>query len=149
MILDYMRIINAAKQFGLKDDFEFIEFEDISLGEGVTEDSPQPDEIEIIASVKTNYNGKVPESYKTLNLIIGDWVEKHEDVLTDHINKALREHFAKNYPAVDVSEIGDDAGTLWLDQLDYMPRIDPGPKTMIIEIELVMDSEPLEDEIKE
>lgn len=141
--LDFVRAINAAKKFKIKDNAEFIEFNDVSDA-GITEDDPIPDQMEIWAAVKIYYEGEIPESYKSLNLIIGDWVEQHEAKLTKMIHDELKRHFKEKYPNTDASvldEEGEDS-SIWLDQLDYMPLDNPTEKSMVIEIELVMDVEP-------
>jgi hypothetical protein len=136
MLLDYVRLVNASKKFKLKDDFNFLSFDDVSL-EDLGEDEI-PEHLEIWASVKIFYDGEIPDSYKALNLIIGDWVEKHEDELTEVIHEKLKEHVTKNYPdAVHDLDFGDSS--IWLDQLDYMPREEEGSKSLEIEIELVLD----------
>lgn len=141
--LDFVRAINAAKKFKIKDDAEFIEFNDVSDA-GVTEDDPIPDQMEIWSAVKIWYEGEIPESYKSLNLIIGDWVEQHEEKLTKMIHNELKRHFKEKYPNTDASELDEEgeASSIWLDQLDYMPLDNPNEKSMVIEIELVMDVEP-------
>lgn len=138
-----VRVVSAKKKLSLSDDFKFIEFDDINK-EMIKPDSPIPDNVEIWAAIQIHYNGEIPESYKTLNLIIGDWVEEHEENLSSIVNEKLKEHFQEYYPA---SEFGVEEGdsSIWLDQLDYMPRIDPSDNSMIIEIELVLDTEPLGD----
>jgi len=138
-----VRVVNAKKKLSFSDDFKFIEFDDISKEE-IKPDSPIPDNVEMWSAIQLHYKGEIPESYKTLNLIIGDWVEEHEEELANVINNKLKEHFKEYYPA---SEFGLEEGdsSIWLDQLDYMPRIDPSDNSMIIEIELVLDTEPLGD----
>mgnify|MGYP006289598325 CR=1 FL=1 len=143
MLIEYVvRAANAGKKFKLKDDFKFVEFNDITA-EGIQEDSPVPDQIEIWAAVEIYYDGEVPESYKVLNLMIGDWVEKNEEKLNTIINEELQRHFKEHYPNADF-DLEEDDTAIWLDQLDYMPRIDAGPNSIIIEVELVMEAEPLE-----
>jgi hypothetical protein len=139
MSQEYMRVLIAKEGFKINDDFEFIEFDDITGG-SITEDRPTPDQVEIFAAVKIGYTGEVPDSYKTLNLIIGDWVEDNEDSVARVVNEALRKHFTEYYPNADLSEM-EDGSPIWLDQLDYMPRINSAKKEIIIEVELVMDTE--------
>ena len=149
MLIDYIRQINAKQKFKLKDDFKFIEFDDV-VTEGITdrdikETSPVPDDVEVWAAIQTNYEGKVPESYKALNLIIGDWVVEHEKELTKAIHDELKRHFEEKYPGTDTSDLDGDDSVIWFDQLDYMPRVNASDKSIIIEVELVMDTEALED----
>lgn len=142
MILDeIVRAVNANKKFKIKDEFKFIEFNDVSK-EGIQPDSPVPDQVEIWVAIQVEYEGTVPDSYKTLNLIIGDWVERHEEKLTEVIHNELKRHFEEHYPGADVSELDNGDSVIWLDQLDYMPRIEGDRKTIIIEVELYMDTEP-------
>ena len=139
MIVDYIRQIRALKNFKLADKFEFEEFDDITP-EGLTETEPVPEHIEIWAAIKVSFEGTLPESYKVLNLIIGDWVGQHEKELTTLIHGKLKEHFKANYPNSDTSEMDEDSA-IWTDQLDFMPRINEKEKNMIIEIELVLEAE--------
>ena len=143
MFEDYIRQINALKTFKLKDSFKFIEFDDITP-EGLTETSPVPEHIEIWAAVQVDYDGSLPASYKVINLIIGDWVGKHETELTKVLHDKLKEHFKANYPNSDTSEMDEDTA-IWTDQIDFMPRINEGEKYFVIEIELVLDAEHVQD----
>jgi hypothetical protein len=143
MLIDYIRQVYASKKFNIEDDFEFIEFDDIT-SEGISEKEPTPEAVEIWAAVKVPFKGELPESYKVLNLMIGDWVAKKETDLTKAIHKNLAAHFKKNYPDSDASGIEDsEDSAIWLDQLDYMPRVDEDKKTLTVEIELVLDTEPI------
>lgn len=153
MLVDYIRQIHAKQRFKIKDDFKFIEFHDVRT-EGITEreiteTSPVPDDVEIWAAVQIFYSGQVPESYKAINLIIGDWVLEHDKELTETIHKVLKDHFEKNYPGTDTSELDGEDSVIWFDQLDYMPRINPDDKSIIIEVELVMDTEALGEVLEE
>lgn len=140
-LLEFVRSVHAGQNFKLSDEFEFIEFDDISAEGGITEDSPIPDQVEIWAAIKLNYTGKVPETYKALNLVIWGWVEKHEDELNKVVIEELKKHFEEKYPGSDASELNGGDEVVWEDQLDYMPRINPDNKEIIIEVELVMDTE--------
>jgi hypothetical protein len=143
MFIDYIRQVYASQKFSLGDNFEFKEFDDITP-EGISEKEPMPEAMEIWAAIKVPFIGEIPESYKVLNLMIGDWVAKKEKELTKAIHENLMEHFKKNYPDSDASDLEESENSaIWLDQLDYMPRIDEDDKSMIIEIELVLDTEPI------
>jgi len=146
MLKDFMRIINAAKKFKLKDNFEFISFDDISAED--VKKGETPESIEIWAAVKIFYDGEMPESYKTLNLIIGDWVEKNVETLTEVIHKELQGHFKENYPESNSDDLDQlDESAVWLDQLDYMPaETSENEKSLVIEVELVLQVEPEESE---
>jgi hypothetical protein len=130
MMLEFVRIIKAAQNFNISDKFEFIQFDDMTF-EDETENVSLPTSMEIFA----------------LNLMIGDWVEKHIDPLSTVIHENLKDHVNKNYPDSDVSDLDDDETTvIWTDQLDYMPRVDENSKTIVIDVELVLHAEPLEGE---
>ncbi len=143
MLLDYIRQVYASQKFSLENDAEFVEFDDITP-EGISEKEPTPEAVEIWAAVKVPFKGEIPESYKVLNLMIGDWVAEKETELTKMLHEKLVEHFKKNYPDSDASEVeNSEDSAIWLDQLDYMPRVEEDEKSMIIEIELVLDTEPI------
>lgn len=142
MLVEFVRMVHAAKEFKLDDKFEFIEFVDVEAeDDGIAGQEPIPDQFEIWATIKTHYTGKVPSTYKALNLVIWDWVEKHEDDLNKAIIDELKTHFEEKYPGTDTDDLNGEDSVIWEDQLDYMPRIDSDRKEIIIEIELVMDTE--------
>lgn len=145
MFEDFIRIINAAKSFKIKDDFEFISFDDISQEDVENGDSPET--IDIWAAVKIFYDGKLPESYKALNLMIGDWVEKHLNSLSEVLHKELRGHFKEHYPESDSEELEQlDESAVWTDQLDYMPaKSSEDEKSLVIEVELILHAEQIEE----
>lgn len=146
MMLDFIKVSSAQQNFKIRDDFEFVAFDDMT-SEGMTEDSSVPQELEIWAAVKINYEGIIPDSYKVLNLIIGDWVNSHVDPLTKAIHGQLKGHFQAIYPGSDHSELDDaEKSTIWTEQLEYMPRIDDDLKSIVIEIELVLPTEPVGEE---
>jgi hypothetical protein len=137
----FVRLVNAAQNFSLKDNFEFIAFDDITA-EHIEEMQETPESLEIWAAIKVPYTGEIPESYKILNLMIGDWVESNLEKLTPALHEELKKHFGENYPESDASALDQMEDTaIWLDQLDYMPDIDEEAKTMQIEIELVLNAE--------
>jgi hypothetical protein len=145
MLIDYIRQVHASKKFFIGNNFKFVEFSD-TTPEGISEKEPIPEAVEIWAAIEVPFRGEIPESYKTLNLMIGDWVAKNENALTKLFHEKLIGHFKKHYPSSDTSGIIDSEETsIWLDQLDYMPRIDEKNKTMTIEIELVLDTEPIKE----
>jgi len=146
MIRDIIRQLHAAQKFMIEDEFDFVEFDDITVDE-FDDEKLLPDILEIWAAVKINYEGDLPESYKTLNLLIGDWVEAHADSLTSEIHTQLKSHFEKNYPDSDSSALSElETSAVWLDQLDYMPLMNENDNSMTIEIELVLHAEPIEEE---
>lgn len=144
-LLDFIRKVNASQNFSLKDNFEFIALDDISA-EYIAENNKVPETLEIWAAIKIPFEGDIPDSYKVLNLMIGDWVETNVAQLTTVIHQELKDHFVKKYPdseIIDLEQIEDSA--VWLDQLDYMPEIDPDQKVVKIEVELVLNAEPIEE----
>jgi len=141
-LLDFVRMVRAAQTFLISDEFELQGFDDISALEA---DGTPPENIEIWAKVKISFEGALPESYKVLNLMIGDWVERNLDPLTTKLHAELKEHFDQNYPGSDHSELDQIEDTaVWTDQLDYMPIINEPDHSMTIEIELVLEAEPNE-----
>ncbi len=146
MLEDFIRIINAAKNFKIKEDFEFISFDDIA--EEDIQNGNTPDTIEIWAAVKIFYDGKLPESYKALNLMIGDWVEKNLPSLTEVIHKELRDYFKERYPNTNSDDLEQlDESVIWTDQLDYMPaKMSEDEDFLVVEIELVLHAEEMEKE---
>jgi hypothetical protein len=141
-LIDFIRELNAAQKFKITDKFEFDEFDDISAGH-IKETNEIPETLEIWAAVKIHYDGELPESYKALNLLIGDWVEKHTSQLTPVLFRELQKHFKKNYEG-DFSDLEkSEESPIWEDQLDYMPRADKKDNSMTIEIELVLNAEPI------
>jgi hypothetical protein len=142
-LIDFIRELNAAKKFTIEDKFEFQEFDDVSAGH-IKETKEIPETLEIWAAVKIHFKGELPENYKVLNLLIGDWVEKHSNQLTPILYKELKKHFEKNYKG-DFSDLEKSEETpIWQDQLDYWPRFEKeGDSSMTIEIELVLNAEPI------
>jgi len=140
MLLDYIRQMHASQNFKISDDFKFVEFDDLTR-EGL-KDGEEPEQLEIWAGVKIKYSGEIPESYRTLNYIIGEWVDQNREALTKSIQEPLIEHARSFY---DGSEVDLEDTMIWEDQLDYMPRIDSDNKTIIIDIELVLITEPMEE----
>jgi hypothetical protein len=145
MLLDFIRIINSTQNFKIHDEFEFISFDDMTF-ETMDADVTLPTSMEIFAEIRISYDGEPPESYKALNLIIGDWVEKNVDALSDVVHSKLKDHVSKNYPDSNTADLDDEETTaIWMDQLDYMPKIDTEKNKMTIEVELVLHAEPLEE----
>ena len=141
MIIDYVRLVNAAKKFKIRDNFEFISLDDVSA-DHIEEHKAVPDLLEIWVAVKIFYNGEVPESYKSLNLIMGDWVNNHIKPLTVVIHEELKKHFKAFYKDSSLEDLDDVEETaIWTDQLDYMPIIDEKEKSFVIEVELVLHAE--------
>jgi len=147
MLSDYIRAVSAKQSLKIKDNFELQAFDDITP-EIMEEGENYPEHIEIFAAVKIFYEGTLPDSYKTINLVISDWVIEHIEKLTEVIHEKLKKHFSEMYPQSDTSGVTSEDTAVWEDQLEYMPRIDEEEKSMIIEIELVLEAE-LDEEKKE
>lgn len=146
MLADFVRVVNAKKTFKILDDFEFVEFDDVSK-EVIKEDDPEPDQKEIWAGIRVKYDGNIPESYRVLNFLIGEWVEENEEELTRVVHRELKKYFKENYPDVDASELENTQDSvIWSDQVDFMPRAEEGTKSMVIDIDLVVDTEEEEEE---
>lgn len=144
LLTDFVRVVNAAKKFTIKDKFEFISFDDITHEIGGLKSDPES--IEIWAAVKIFYDGTLPDSYKALNLIIGDWVEKNSKELSKVLHSELKDHFKDKYKDSNSDDLDElDHSVIWQDQLDYMPTNPEDEKALVIEIELVLHAEPVED----
>lgn len=143
--LTYIRLIRAAEKFQIEDNFKFLKFED--LGEvDVRPLHPGPEAIDIMAVLSLNYKGEIPDRQRELNMIIGDWVEKHERQLTRVIHKELAIHLKRHYPK-SISDInGDEEDTaIELDQSEYYPRVSEKKNTIRVNIELVLRTESVPD----
>lgn len=139
LLLDFIRKIKAAQNFSIKDNFQFVKFEEVLEG------APElPGDLELWAVVKISYTGEIPESYKSLNLLIGDWVLANIGKLTEMVHAQLKSHFAEHFPNSEISDLDQvDDTAIWTDQLDYMPMVNESDQSMTIEIELVIHAEPL------
>ena len=143
-MIDFIRLVQAAKNFKINPQAEFVEFLDLTQEE-VAQHNITPDLVEIFARMKLTFEGMPPESYKVLNLAIGDWVETNLAQLTDQLHNRLKQHFKDNYPGSDSSELDQiEDSAVWTDQLDYMPEVEEGINTMMIDIELVLHGEPID-----
>jgi len=138
--IDFIRLIDAAKKIKITK-FDFVEFDDLSKFD-IEEHKSFPDLLEIFARIKLSFEGEVPESYKALNLFIGDWVNDNLAELTKVIHAELKKHMSGNYPGSDTSALdSEEDSAIWTDQLDYMPDVDD--KSMVVDIELVLHGEPI------
>lgn len=139
LLLDFIRKIKAAQNFSIKDNFQFVKFEEVLEG------APElPGDLELWAVVKISYTGEIPESYKSLNLLIGDWVLANIGKLTEMVHAQLKSHFSEHFPNSEISDLDQvDDTAIWTDQLDYMPMVNESDQSMTIEIELVIHAEPL------
>ena len=138
-LIDYVRLVNAKKSFCIKS-AKFKEIEDLS------KETESEDHVEIWTEFELKYAGELPESYRTLNAIIGDWVEENVDDLTKKLHPPLIKFLKKEYPESDLVDIeeGFEESPIWTDQADYMPRGKEGEKKISIEVDLVLEHEPHE-----
>jgi NDP-sugar pyrophosphorylase family protein len=145
----YIRQVHAAQNFKIHDDFSIVSFDDITEQVDIENGSDKSivQDLEIWASIEIQYDGIIPKSYKVLNLIIGDWVTSHQKEITPILHKQLKEFLSKQFPDSDNSELEDEAidTSIFLDQLDYMPRVNEKNRTIVIEVELVLEAEQQDD----
>jgi hypothetical protein len=148
-LIDYVREIHAKQSFKIKDSFKVVSFDDVTQELEIKKDNDQIDtnDLEIWAAIEVDYDGIIPKSYKALNFIIGDWVSSNQKELTKVIHKQLKEFLSEQMPDGDHSEIDENSedSAIWDEQLDYMPRVDEKKRVLIIEIELVLETEPIDD----
>lgn len=134
----------AAERLQLKD-LEFAGFERIDttmLSERTDGDEDTDVQVEAWANFRVTYEGELPESYRTINAMIMDWVDGHEKEVTGLISDKLIAWLTEQYPNADLSDLEKDMGDfLWEDQVDYMPEVDEDKKTIGFTVELVMDIE--------
>jgi hypothetical protein len=139
----------AAENFKIKD-VEFVEFDTIQAKEfsklfvskidGEKKDIEETHQLDVWVDMLMKYEGTPPQSYRTLNSMIMDWVDENEDKLKKEINPKLKEFLNKVYPDVDTSDLDEDFDDyIWEDQVDYMPELDESNKEIKFSIELVLD----------
>ena len=145
MLLDYVRSVEAAKRFRLTDSFDFIGFDDLSDVRMPEPDKPM--DLEVYAKIRIPWSGDPPESNRILNILIADWVDKNLNQLTKVIHENLKGHITEKHPGAEHEGLDQTEDTaVWTDQSEYMPDVDEDKKTMDVELELVLDAEPVEDE---
>jgi len=140
----FIKQIQAQKSFKILDDFKIKDIEEVS-----EEVDAIPEHLELWAVTEIQFSGELPDSYRVLNAIIGDWVESHQEELDKAIHPVLIDFFKEAYPDSDLSEIkeGFEETPIMTDQADYMPRIEGGEeKTLTIEIELILEPGKLDEE---
>jgi hypothetical protein len=137
----FIKQVQAQKSFKISDDFTIRGIEEVS-----EEVDSVPDQLELWAAVDLKFSGNIPDSYRVLNAIIGDWVEAHEEQLDKAVHPVLIKFFEDYYPDSDLSEIREkfENTPIMTDQADYMPRTEEGSSTLTIEVELIVEPEALD-----
>jgi hypothetical protein len=144
-IVEMMKV-TASKNLKFMDakfkDFESIDIEEESesiADEGMEDYSSH---VEIWANMSLTYEGELPDSYRVLNRMIGDWVDDHDDELKKEINPKLLPFLKDHFKDVDLSDLSEEFDDyIWEDQVDYMPDIREDKKEIDFTIELVLDVE--------
>ena len=132
----------AAEKFKLSD-LEFAGFDHVdttmaSEMMGSKEDTEA--QVDMWADFTLRYEGEPPDSYRTLNAMIMDYVDDHEKEFKEVIAPKLVPWLAEQYKGADLSEIEQDPGDfIWEDQVDYLAEIDEDKKKVRFTVELVMD----------
>lgn len=132
----------AAEKFKLSD-MEFAGFERIDTtvsSEIVEGDEDIEAQVDVWANFTLRYEGDPPDSYRTINAMIMDWVDEHDKELRETLCPKLIPWLAEQYKGADLSEIEQDPGDfIWEDQVDYMPEVDEDKKTITFTVELMLD----------
>lgn len=139
----------AAENFKVKD-VKFLDFDTIKSSEFsrlfVTDiDDKQRDydethQLDVWVDMSLTYEGTPPQSYRTLNSMIMDWVDDNEEKLKKEINPRLKVFLNKMYPDVDTEDLDEDFDDyIWEDQVDYLPELYESDKEIKFTIELVLD----------
>jgi len=106
-------------------------------------------QLEIWADFSLAYTGEPPQSYRTINTLVMDWVDNNEDKIKKEVNPSLKEYLNKEFPDIDTKDLDDNFDDyIWEDQIDYMPEIEEEKKRIRFSIEIVLDVEEDEDEEK-
>lgn len=134
----------AAERFVMHD-VAFDGFEKIDMTEvtQVIDDETDLDsQVEVWAKFTLKYDGEPPESYRTLNAMIMDWVDSNENRIRVLVNKQLIPFLKEQYKDIDVSDLDDKIDDyIWEDQVDYMPEVDEANRKITFVLELVLDIE--------
>jgi hypothetical protein len=134
----------ASENFKLKEAI-FLGFDNIKVEEENSVDNNDEGfsaDIDVWASIKVDYEGIPPESYRVLNRMLQDWVDNHESDLKQMINPKLTDFLKEKYDNLDISDLNQDFDDyIWEDQVDYMPEIDEDKKTIQFTVELVLEIE--------
>jgi len=146
----------ASENFKIKD-LKFLEFDTvkaIELSSSVEtddeEDQEETHQLDVWVDMSLKYEGVPPQSYRTLNAMIMDYVDENEENIKKEVNPKLKDFLNKMYPEVDTSDLDEDFDDyIWEDQVDYMPELDESNNEVRFSIELVLDVEDYEDENEE
>jgi hypothetical protein len=139
----------AAENFKIKD-LKFVDFDTIMVDESFSDEDSDYEEdevdedhqLDVWADMVLTYEGTPPQSYRTLNSMIMDYVDDNEDKIKKEINPKLKSFLNKTYPDVDTSDLDEDFDDyIWEDQVDYMPELDEPGKEIKFTLELVLDVE--------
>jgi len=134
----------AAENFKLKES-SFIDFDKIDIDEENSVENNDEEfsaNIEVWANICLTYEGVPPDSYRVINRMLQDWVDDHEADLKKMINPKLVDFLKDQYSGIDISDLNQDFDDyIWEDQVDYMPDIDEGKKTIKFTVELVLEIE--------
>jgi len=145
----------ASENFKLKD-LKFVEFDTIKATEftkllvtdvdGEQKDYDDTHQLDVWVDMSLKYEGIYPQSYRTLNSMIMDWVDEHEEKIKKEINPKLKDFLDKVYPDIDTEDLNQDFDDyIWEDQVDYMPEINESNKEIRFSIELVLDIEEIDE----
>jgi len=146
----------ASENFKIKD-LKFLELDTvkaIELSSSVEtddeEDQEETHQLDVWVDMSLKYEGVPPQSYRTLNAMIMDYVDENEESIKKEVNPKLKDFLNKMYPEVDTSDLDEDFDDyIWEDQVDYMPELDESNNEVRFSIELVLDVEDYEDENEE
>jgi len=146
----------ASENFKIKD-LKFLEFDTVKAVEFSSsvevddeEDQEETQQLDVWVDMSLKYEGIPPQSYRTLNAMIMDYVDENEESIKKEVNPKLKDFLDKMYPEVDTSDLDEDFDDyIWEDQVDYMPELDESNNEVRFSIELVLDVENYEDENEE
>jgi len=141
----------AAENFKVKD-LKFLEFDTIKATEfsnlfvsridGEQKDYDETHQLDVWVDMSLNYEGVPPQSYRTLNAMIMDYVDENEEKIKKEVNPKLKDFLNEVYPEIDTEDLDKDFDDyIWEDQVDYMPEIDESNNEIKFSVELVLDIE--------
>lgn len=139
----------ASQNFKLGEDLVFKGFED----GGVTDVDAADDlaeavdlQIDLWANMSIPFTGEAPESYRTLNSMVMDWVDEHESAVKALLNEKVPGWLKDTYRDIDISDLdGKVDDYIWEDQVDYMAEVDEDAGRLSFTLELVIDVTDVDD----
>lgn len=135
----------AKSNFKLKD-LKFVEIYNVSEKFAST----NGEEIDIWASLAISYEGTPPDSYRVLNSMIMDFTEDKKEDLGKVLALPLKSFMSERFPAVDLSELDKDVSDfIFEEQVDFLPEIEEDSKDILFQIELIVEVEESEEDIKD